>query len=418
MTTTPAPMQDPYAALRYRDFSLFLLARLIVTIALQMQTLAISWRVYELTQDSFALGLVGLSEAIPAIAISLYAGYKIDHSDKRTSLLWVFTAFIATTILFGYFTSPKLLTHLSNHQIVLCVYLSIFLWGIARGFSMPASFSLMSRLIPTELAANAASWSSTTWQIGAIAGPILGGFLYHRLGVSTLFAISFGLLLGAWTCIWALKPQPPRHSHSKEPIGESIANGLRFVTHNPVILGALSLDLFSVLFGGVTALLPVFADTILKVGAEGLGFMRSAPSIGAALMLVFLTYFPPLKHSGYKLLGAVAMFGFCTILFAFSKNYYWSIILLALTGAFDAVSVQLRHTILQMTVPDEMRGRVSSVNTIFISSSNEIGAFESGVAARLMGTIPSVVFGGTMTILIVLGTYFKVPALRNFSIHK
>lgn len=409
---------DAFAAMRYSEFRQYITSRFLLTIALQMQNVLLGWRIYELSNDPLALGVVGLAEAIPAISVALYAGYVVDKSDKRNSYLWVCGLYALFVGLFGLATARHIETLTDHKTIIWGIYGLIFLWGIVRGFSMPAGFSLMASLIPKSESANAASWSTTSWQIGAIIGPALGGGVYAWYGVEAAFGVALVLTLVAVVNIYFVSPKPPKPVEIKETLTASITKGLQFVFNSPIILGALSLDLFSVLFGGVTALLPIFANDILKAGPEGLGILRAAPSVGAALMLIWLTYYPPLRHTGYKLLGAVAMFGVTTILFAWSVNFYWSVLLLALGGAFDAVSVQIRHTILQLTIPDDMRGRVSSVNMIFISSSNEIGAFESGAAARLMGLIPSVVFGGCMTLLVVAGTYIKAPTLRKFSMKK
>lgn len=410
---------DAFAAMRYSEFRRYINSRFLLTIALQMQSVLLGWRIYELSNDPLALGVVGLAEAIPAISVALYAGHVVDKSDKQKTYFLICCLYALFVGLFGLATARHLETLISNkHHIIWGIYGLIFLWGIVRGFSMPAGFSLMASLIPKSESASAASWSTTSWQIGAIIGPALGGGVYAWFGVEAAFGVALLITLVAAANVYFIESKPPKPVEVKEPLSESITKGLRFVFNSPIILGALSLDLFSVLFGGVTALLPIFANDILKAGPEGLGILRAAPSVGAALMLIWLTYNPPLRHTGYKLLGSVAMFGITTILFAWSVNLYWSMLLLGIGGAFDAVSVQIRHTILQLTIPDDMRGRVSSVNMMFISSSNEIGAFESGSVARLMGLVPSVVFGGCMTLVVVAGTYIKAPTLRKFSMKK
>lgn len=424
-TQQPAPY-DAYATMRYPQFRLYIIAHFLITVALQIQSVLLAWRVYELTNDTLSLGLVGLAEVIPAVSVSLYAGYAVDKADKRSSYLWVALFFALFVALFGLVSTHYLDGRADSNKVVWSIYGLLFLWGIVRGFSMPAGFALMSNLIPTHLSVNAASWSSSTWQIAAIVGPIIAGKLnaWKSIGgVGILvggfeycFVLAFVLMLVAVGCIFFIDKQPPQPTTEREPAVVSIKQGLRFVFNSPIILGALSLDLFSVLFGGYIALLPAFAKDVLFVDLDGLATMRSAPSVGAALMLLWLTYNPPLRHTGYKLLGAVALFGVSCILFALSVHFYWSVFLLAAGGAFDAVSVQIRHTILQLRIPPDMRGRVASVNTIFISSSNELGAFESGVAARLMGgLVPSVVFGGCMTLVVVAATYIKLPVLRRFS---
>ena len=401
---------DPYAALRVREFSFFISARFFLTLAIQMQGVIISWQIKQLTGSYFQSGMIGLTEALPMIVTSFFAGHVADTvSRKRITLIGAFAFALSIAALF--FISNDAAGILTRFG-VFPIYAVILCTGIIRGFLAAAVPAYMTQLVPRELYPNAATWNSTIWYIGFISGNALGGFLCAG-GVPFAYAIDAGVMLIAisFFLFIAAKPIPPKEK--EESITESISNGLRFVFRNQVLLGALSLDLFAVLFGGATALLPFFASDILKVGATGFGFLRAAPAIGAIIMAFLLAYRPPKRNAGRNLLISVGLFGLFTVLFALSTNFYLSFILLLLTGAFDNVSVVIRHTILQLLTPDHMRGRVSAVNNIFISSSNEIGAFESGIAAVALGLVPSVIFGGAMTIVVVAVVMRLAPKLRR-----
>ena len=404
-------MSGPYAAMRIRDFRLFISARFCITLAIQIQAVIVGWQVYEITKDPLSLGLIGLAEAIPSIAVSLYAGHVADvTSRKKIILITVSTLVLCSALLLSF--TLDLGGFLLEHG-VLPIYAVIFISGIARGFITPAIFSFMPQLVPRELYQNAISWNSTLWEMASIGGPPIGGLIYGFFGITAAYSVDVALTIIGLILVMAVASRPVPAASDEQGIVEKISAGLHFVFRNKIILGAISLDLFAVLFGGAVALLPIFADQILDVGKIGLGFLRSAPGIGALLTALYLTYRPIRKSMGILLLYSVAGFGVCMILFALSKNFWLSMGVLALSGAFDCVSVIIRGTLLQTLTPENMKGRVSAVNNIFIGSSNEIGAFESGVAARLLGVIPSVIFGGLMTLIVVGTTAWKAPALRK-----
>jgi MFS family permease len=410
----PEPRTDPFAALRVRDYRMFVGYRFFMTIAVQMQSLIIGWQVYDLTRDPLSLGLVGLSEAVPFIAAALYAGHIADlHNRKRIIFCSLLLLVAGTLLLFGFSLD---LGRFYRAFGLLPIFAVVALTGIGRTFITPATTALSAQLVPRELYPNSSTWNSVTWHVSAIAGPALGGLVYGFFGVRTAYvmilafhALSLGLLA-------AIPGRPIVRSVLEESLGRRLATGLRFVFKNQILLASMSLDMFGVLFGGAVSMLPVFAAEVLHVGPQGLGFLRAAPMAGAVLMSLFLAYRPPMRRTGRYLLTAVTGFGASIILFALSKNYYASLALLFLSGLFDNVSVVIRATTMQLLTPDEMRGRVASVNSIFIGSSNEIGSFESGVAAKLMGLVPSVVFGGGMTLLVVAVTAKAAPLLRRLSL--
>jgi MFS family permease len=405
---------DPYGSLRIPEFRLFIAFRLLLTIAIQMQGVIVGWQVYNITKDALSLGFIGLAEAIPFMLVSLYAGHVADTVSRKKIILFSVTLFFICAIALLFFTvySKDFISRFGTIPI----YYIIAMTGIARGFAGPAISAFWSQLVPRDLYANASGWSTTAWQIGAVSGPAIGGLLFGFLGDANAYAIDAGLIVASLVCVSFIAKKPVHIKEKKESLKTSLSAGIRFVFNNQIILGALSLDLFAVLFGGAVALLPIFAAEILKVGPEGLGLLKAAPSMGAVLMALYLTHRPPMKKAGRNLLYAVAGFGLCMIVFALSKNFYFSFFILALSGAFDNVSVVVRTTIIQLLTPDEMRGRVSSVNSIFIGSSNEIGEFESGVTARFLGLIPSVVFGGLMTLGVVGFTAKKARKLRKLDL--
>lgn len=376
-----------------------------------MLAVLVGWHIYKLTQDPLSLGLIGLAEAIPAVGIALYAGHVADKYNKKHILLIALGGilFCAAGLLFTVWQN-----YFSTRLSVMLIYLFILLIGFARGFYSPAAFSIIPQLINREMLAQASTLNSTAWQFAAVIGPALGGLFYKWFGIVFSFYIIFFIILCAIIALMAVKVIFKPIYNNNEQIFIRLKSGLKYVYHNKIMLSALSLDLFSVLFGGAVALLPVFADEILSAGAEGLGYLRAAPSLGAVITMLLLSAQKPIQKPGIVLLRVVAGFGVCMIAFALSRNYYLSLFFLFLSGAFDSVSVVIRGNILQLLTPDEMRGRVSAVNTMFIGSSNEIGAFESGLAARLLGTVPSVVFGGCITLLVVLITNLKAKQLKSF----
>ncbi len=397
--------------MKIRDFRLFISARFCITLAIQIQAVVVGWQVYEITRDPLSLGLIGLAEAIPSIAVSLYAGHVADVTSRKKIILITVATLVLCSGLLLFFTID-LGSFLLSYG-VLPIYAVIFVSGIARGFITPAIFSFMPQLVPRELYQNAISWNSTLWEMASIAGPPIGGLIYGFFGITAAYSVDVSLTILGLILVTAVASRPVPPASEEQGIVEKIKAGLHFVFRNKIILGAISLDLFAVLFGGAIALLPIFADEILGVGKIGFGVLRSAPGIGALLTALYFTYHPIRKSMGKILLYSVAGFGVCMILFAVSRNFWLSMGVLAVSGAFDCVSVIIRGTLLQTLTPENMKGRVSAVNNIFIGSSNEIGSFESGVAARLLGVIPSVIFGGIMTLVVVATTAWKAPGLRK-----
>jgi predicted MFS family arabinose efflux permease len=379
------------------------------TVAREGQIVVVGWQVFEQTKDPLALGLIGLAEALPFIAVALYAGHIADRANRRViALAGTLGLLLSGIALLAFTLRPDVIAH----GRVWPIYLVIFLSGIARSFTRPALTALSADVIPRELYPSAVAWRTSTWQFAAVVGPALGGVLYGFSGPAAAYAVVSVLMLvalvGLWFVVHEAKPAPKEEM----TIGESLQIGIRFVWRQPVILAAMSLDLFSVLFGGATALLPVFAK-LLRVGPQGLGVLRAAPAVGSVVMGLWLAHRPPLRRAGPALFGCVALFGLTMIGFALSTNFWLSLALLTLSGMADNVSVVIRSTLVQIVTPEHLLGRVSAVNQIFIGSSNEIGAFESGVAARLMGVVQSVVFGGVMTLVVVGVTMWRAPRLRQ-----
>jgi len=402
---------NPYAALQVRDFRLFILSRLFITLAVMIQAVVVGWQVYEITKDPLSLGLIGLAEAVPAIGVSLYAGHLADIIErKKIILICVVTLVFCAAALF--FFTLNIGAFLLQHGAT-SIYVVIFVSGIARGFLSPANFSFMPQLVGRELYQNAVTWNSTTWEGASLTGPMIGGLIYGFFGITAAYSADVLLTVAALFCYFLIPNRPLPPISEEQGIWKKIKTGIRFVFSNQIILGAITLDLFAVLFGGAVALLPIFADEILHVGKIGLGFLRSAPSVGAMLMAIYITHYPIKKNMGKILLGCVAGFGFCMIGFGLSTSFWLSMALLVLSGAFDCVSVIARSTMIHTLTPENMKGRVSAVNSIFVGSSNEIGAFESGVAARLLGTVRSVILGGVMTLAVVSVTAWKAVKLRR-----
>ena len=410
--------KDPYAALRYKEFNMFLLLRFAMVFAWSMQFIIIEWEVYSLTKSALSLGMIGLMEVIPAIGMALFAGHIVDQKEKKGMLLLCILGF--SIISFGLFllTWPRIVSDWSTDTVLYSIYFLVFLGGLVRAFLGPTIFSLMSLIVPKKAYPNAATWSSSVWQIGSVVGPAVAGFSITWIGVHwsmwTIFACSiFSLLI-----LTQISKKPILNPKIGEPIMESLKEGLKFVYTNKSILGALTLDMVAVLFGGAVALLPIFAQDILKVGPEGFGILRAAPAVGALLTMFVSAHLPFYKNAGIKLLAAIFGFGVCIIVFGLSTWFWLSVFALFMSGVTDGISVVIRQTILQLKTPDSMRGRVAAVNSIFVGSSNELGAFESGLTAKLMGTVTAVVFGGSMTLLIVVFTGIKLPGFRNLDLQK
>lgn len=410
--------KDSFSALKIPEFRWFILMRLAIVLAWSMQFVLIEWEVYRITKNPWSLGLIGLMEVIPAIVMALFAGHIVDQSEKRNMLLKCFAATATISILFCYLVHPETATTIGKQPFLYAIYALVFLGGIIRAFIIPSVFSLLGLIVPKSQFTNAAKWSSSSWQVSAVFGPALAGFLIGGIGVfNSMIFVTISIVLGIFMLLQISK-KPILNKKIGEPVTESLKAGITFVFQNKIILNALSLDMFAVLFGGAVALLPIFAQDILKVGSEGFGILRAAPAIGGLLTMLASTMFSIEKNTGKKLLLAVFGFGICIIVFGLSQNFWISVVALFLSGVTDGFSVVIRSTILQIYTPDDMRGRVSSVNSIFVGSSNELGAFESGLTSKLFGVVNAVVFGGIMTLLVVGTTAVASPKFRDLEIEK
>jgi hypothetical protein len=372
-----------------------------------MQSVAIGWQIYEISRSPLALGYMGMAQAIPALSLALIGGHVADRRDRRAVLL-------VTQMMMVLASVGLVISTYGFHGSVLPLYAMLFLIGVAQGFQGPAFSALTPDLIPQEDYSNAYTWQTVLFQFSALAGPLLGGYVLRwHYDPAHVYIIKAALGLVAFAALFAIKPRPSAPPPEGESLRESLTSGLRFVWNRPVILAPITLDLFAVLFGGAVALLPIFAKDILHVGPVGLGYLTAATSAGGILMAGFMTHRPPIQRSGAVLLWCVAWFGVAMIGFGLSKNFYLSFFFLAMSGAADNVSMVIRSTLIPALTPKAMWGRVASVDNIFVGASNEIGAFESGVAAKFLGTVPSVVLGGMMTLVVVVATAWKWPELRN-----
>jgi MFS family permease len=390
---------------RARDVPLFLCCRFFSTVAMQVQSVAVGWRIYEITHNPLSLGVVGLCQFVPMFALTLPAGALVDRSDPRRVLslsFWV-EALCGLVLLAITFAGTDRDWH---------YYAVLVIFGAARGAAGPSSQSMMPFLVTPEKLPRAIALSSSIFQVAVIIGPALGGFIYAA-GAPIAFAVSAGCFLLAGTGVTLLSGRRRAAAAGEAGTRERIAEGIHYVRARRVILGAISLDLFAVLLGGATALLPVYARDILHVGPEGLGLLRSAPAVGAALTAVSIARRPLTHHAGARMFATVALFGVATIIFGISKNFYLSLAALAVLGAADMVSVYVRHALVQFGTPDAMRGRVSAVSVLFIGASNELGEFESGVTAAWFGTMPAVVIGGIGTLFVVAMWMRLFPQLRK-----
>jgi MFS family permease len=399
---------SPYAALRVPDFRRLLLSHGTLTVAREAQIVVVGWQVFQLTRDPLTLGLIGLAEALPYIGVALYAGHVADRAERRTlaiggtfALVLSAIALLVLTMIPGAITARRIWP----------VYLVIASSATARSFMRPAVFALSAAVMPRELYPNAVAWRTSSWHLAAVTGPAAGGLLCGFSGAALAYGVVVVVMAFSLAAIASVEHRQ-RPVPSEMPLGESLLSGVRFIWREPVLLAAMSLDLFAVLFGGAVALLPAFA-ILLNAGPEGFGFLRAAPAAGSILMGLWIAHRPPMRRAGSALILSVAAFGVCMIAFAISRQFWLSFALLFASGVFDNVSVVIRSTLLQIRTPEHLLGRVSSVSQIFIGSSNEIGAFESGLAARFLGVVPSVVFGGVMTLLVVAVTAWRAPRLRR-----
>jgi len=387
-----------------------------MTAATLMQSVIVGWQLYDLTKDVLSLGMIGLTEVIPQVGIALFAGHFVDIYDRKKIIMY-------TTLLLLVGSGILVLYSINSFNFyelfgTLPIYITVFLTGFVRGILMPAHTAYLGQIVSRKQLPNAATWNSTVWHIAAVLGPAMGGLIYGYIGIVTAYSAVFLFYLTGIILMKNTRSINKVIINKDEMSGifKRINEGIHYVFKNQILLGAFSLDMFAVLFGGAVAMLPVFASEVLMVGPQGLGMLRACPATGAIIMSIILTFRPPVNRSGHLLFGAVMGFGLCIIGFALSKNFYCSAVLLLFSGFFDNISVVIRGTILQLYTPNEMRGRVAAVNSIFVGSSNELGAFESGVAAKFLGLIPSVVFGGCMTLMIAVVAAKKAPKLRNLTL--
>lgn len=401
-----------FSILRSRNFRFLLLARIATIIAWQAQAIIVGWQIYSLTKDPLMLGLIGLTEALPAIFCALFAGYIVDISRPKT----IYLASLGVLTLNALFLLLIGGNHidLAHHHLVISLFGGVFVAGLVRGFIAPAAFSVVPQIVPRQHIPAASSWLTSGFQFATICGPASAGLIYGGYGPAGAWLMPFILLIVALTLIAFLEVPPKKEKPLKrDSAAKSIKAGWDFILKNPVLLSVMTLDMFAVLFGGAVAMLPAYADQILHVGSEGLGALRAAPALGAVIMAVYLAVRPMKRLSAKMLMTVIVGFGICMIGFGLSKIFWLSMFFLALSGAFDSVSMVIRSTIMQLLTPEDMRGRVSSVNSMFIISSNEIGAFESGLAARYLGLVPSVVFGGFATLCVVAIVALGSPKFRK-----
>lgn len=406
-----------YDVLKSRDFRRLLATRLCGIFALQAQAVVVGWQVYSLTKDPLMLGLVGLTEAVPAIIFALFAGHIVDKSRPHHvfRLCLVAHCFLSLALLLiagGFIHAP-------TYTVIATLFTGVFFSGLTRSFIMPASFTLLSRIVPRHDIPAASAWLSSGFQLAAIGGPAIAGLIYGGYGVRVAWCIPLMFLVCAVIAISGIS-RPHRtfkNQDSREPALKSIAAGWRFVIHHKVLLPIMALDMFAVLFGGVVAILPVFADQILHTGSEGLGLLRASPAVGSIITALYFALKPMKIIRGAHLMMVIAGFALCMIGFGLSAHFATAALFLAMSGSFDSVSMVIRGTLMQLLTPDTMRGRVSALNGMFIISSNEIGAFESGAAASLLGLIPSILVGGSLSLLVVSFTALRFPELRKLAVN-
>lgn len=407
---------DPYAALRIKEFNIFLLLRLFLVFGWSMQFIVIEWQVYSITKDPLSLGIIGLMEIIPAFTMALFAGHIVDQKEKRSLLALCIAAFSLISLGLYFLTTDDVLGNWSTNSILYSIYALVFFGGFLRSFFGPIIFSLVALIVPKKIYPNAATWSTSTWKTAAVLGALFGGFFISWIGVDKTLMVVFVLVVISFFLTFLIKKKPILNKKIGEPIKESLKVGIRFVFQNKAILGALTLDMIAVLFGGTVAILSVFAQDVLEVGSEGFGILNASISLGSILTMFITTYIPISKNTGKKLLISIFIFGISIIGFGLSSIFWVSVLMLFISGAADGISMIIRQTILQLKTPDDMRGRVSSVNSMFVGSSNELGAFESGLAAKLIGPVAAVVFGGTMTLITVFAIGVKNPVLRDLDL--
>ena len=393
-----------------KEFTHFIFARLLFVLGLRMITTVVIYQVFHLA-STYMVGFAGLAEFIPAVIAALYAGHYIDKHNKKNILVWSYAFYTICGLTLALVSLPWL--KFENATKLYVIFSVVFCTGIIRSFAGPAANSMIAAIVRRDQLQRAISYNSSTWLISSIGGHAVGGLLIAIIGISGAYFVTAGLIILAGIFALQLHPKPPVNALEKEPMLTSIKKGFSFVYQNKNLLGVISLDLFAVLFGGAVAFIPEVASTILHTGPIGYGFLNAAMDIGSLISVALLVKYPMKQKQGLKMLLAVAGFGICIIVFGLAKVYWLSFMALMVAGLFDAVSVVVRGTILQLFTPDELRGRVASINLIFINSSNELGQFESGVTSRIFGTLPAIMFGGAMSVLVVAGTWFKFPKLRK-----
>ena len=407
---------DPYAALRIKEFNIFLFVRFLLVFGWSMQFIVIEWQVYSITKDPLSLGIIGLMEIIPAFTMALFAGHIVDQSEKRNLLAKCTAAFSLISLGLYYLTTDAVTSSWETNTVLYSIYALVFFGGFLRSFFGPTIFSLVALLVPKKIYHNAATWSTSIWKTSAVLGALFGGFFISWIDVDNTLLIVFVMVMLSLFFTFFIKKKPILNKKIGEPVMQSLKAGVKFVFNSKVILGVLTLDMIAVLFGGTVAILSVFAQDVLEVGAEGFGMLNASISIGSIVTMFLTTYIPINKNTGRKMLVSVFIFGLSIIAFGLSNIFLVSLLALFISGAADGISMVIRQTILQLKTPDDMRGRVSSVNSMFVGSSNELGAFESGLAAKLVGPVAAVVFGGSMTLLTVGITAIVNPTLRKLDL--
>lgn len=407
---------DPYAALRIKEFNIFLLLRLFLVFGWSMQFIVIEWQVYALTKNPLSLGIIGLCEFLPAFFLAPFAGHIVDRKEKRN--LFAICIALFSLISFGLFwlTSTAIESSWETHTILYSIYALVFFGGVLRAFFGPTIFSLIALLVPKKIYPNAATWSSSTWKGANVFGALCGGFLIAWIGVHYTLGIIFLLVMLALGLVSQISKKPILNKNINESVKESLKAGLSFVFNDKVILGALTLDMIAVLFGGAVAIFAVFATDVLNAGPKGFGILNAALSSGSIITMLATTYIPITKNTGKKLLISVFGFGVFMIIFGASKLLWLSVLALFFSGVFDGISMVVRQTILQLKTPDAMRGRVGAVNSMFVGSSNELGALESGIAAKIFGAPLAVMLGGTVTLIVTGVIAFKNKPLRELDL--
>jgi predicted MFS family arabinose efflux permease len=405
---------SPFEAVRIPEFRLYIIQRFFFIMAVRMMGTIVLFKMTSLTDDPLLVAFLGLSEAIPAISLALYSGHVVDKSDKRTLLFRTILLYLCCAGGLLVVTLPSIESSAGKSFVQYSMYAFIFCTGVIRAFSGPTSASILAQLVPRINLPNAVTWSSGTWLTASVIGHASAGFLIVYAGYTGAFIVIMTCLLVAAVCMFRIERKPVMHSKIGQKTWESVKEGLKYVLRTKELLGALTLDMFAVLFGGIVVLIPFFTTKILHVSPIAFGWLNAAADIGSIISIMTLTIRPLRGKQGKVLLYVVAGFGISIITFGLSEVYWLSFVALLASGVLDGISVVIRGTILQLKTPDEMRGRVSSVNSMFINSSNEIGQVESGVAARFLGLVPSVVFGGAMTLLVVIITWIKAPTLRKF----